>query len=91
MMQINILEQTKSRLVFEIPGEDHTLCNALKRELWNDKSVKAAGYSVDHPSIGTPKMVVETSGENPKDAVLDAIKRLKKETDKLRKAAAKGL
>lgn len=88
-MQLNIIEETKSRMVFELPGEDHTLCNALKRELWNDKSVKASGYSVNHPSIGTPQMVVETSGESPRDAVLEAIKRLKKESDKLRKAAAK--
>lgn len=85
-MEINVLEETKTKLVFELPGEDHTLCNALKRELWNDKSVKAAGYSVNHPSIGTPKMVVETSGESPRTAVLEAIKRLKKETDKMRKA-----
>lgn len=90
-MQVNILEETKTKLVFELPGEDATLCNALKRELWNDKSVKAAGYSVNHPSIGTPAMVVETSGESPRDAVLEAIKRLKKESDKLRKAAAKAL
>ena len=90
-MQLTILEETKSKLVFELPGEDATLCNALKRELWNDKAVKAAGYTVSHPSIGTPKMIVETSGESPKDAVLEAIKRLKKETDKLRKAATKGM
>jgi len=90
-MELQVIEESKTKLVFDLPGEDATLCNALKRELWNDKSVKAAGYSVNHPSIGTPRIVVETSGESPRDAVKEAIKRLKKENDKLRKVAAKAL
>ena len=39
-MELNILEHTKKRLVFELKGADHTFCNLLKNELWQDKDVK---------------------------------------------------
>ena len=45
-MELNFLEKKKDRLVFEIPGADHTLCNALKDELWNDKGVTVATYAI---------------------------------------------
>ncbi|MBT3465263.1 DNA-directed RNA polymerase subunit L, partial [archaeon] len=38
-MEINVIENKKKRFVFELKGEDHTLCNLLREELWNDKSI----------------------------------------------------
>ncbi|OGM02544.1 hypothetical protein A3K72_02015 [Candidatus Woesearchaeota archaeon RBG_13_36_6] len=77
-MEINIIEESKNKMIFEIKGESHTLANLLKKELWNDKNVTAAGYHIKHPLIGTPKMVIETSGTTPINALEDAINRLKK-------------
>jgi len=77
-MEINVLKEEKNKLIFEIQGEDHTLANALRKELWNDKKVTAAGYQVEHPLKGTPKMIVETSSGSPRTAIKDAIERLKK-------------
>ena len=76
-MEINVIEENKKRMVFEIKGEGHTLANLLEKELWNDKNVTAAGYQVDHPLTGVPKMIVETSGSEPRKALQNAIKRLK--------------
>ncbi len=90
-MEISVLEESKNRLVIEIHGEDHTMVNALKKELWNDKDVKIAGYTVNHPSIGIPRLVVETAGEDPRKALTEAAKRLKKDADKLKKALMKEL
>jgi len=84
-MDVNILEEKKNRLVIEIKGETHTFCNAIKKELWNDKHVKAAAYRISHPFVGTPTLIVETdSGETPKKALLEASKRLQKGFDKFK-------
>ena len=90
-MELNILEDSKTRLVVEIKGEDATLCNLLRKELWNDDKVKSAAFSVKHPSIGVPQMIVETTGKEPREALSDAVKRLKKTISDFEKKAAKEL
>ncbi len=76
-MKITILEQKKNKLHIEVDA-DHTLCNILKKELWNDKDVHVSGYYTEHIQVGNPRFIIETSDKNPKDALRDAIKRLKK-------------
>lgn len=82
-MELSVFEQTKNRLVFEIKGEGHSLCNLLKKELYNDETIITAGYVIEHPQVGVPKFFIETkAGTSSKDALLDAIKRLKKQNEK---------
>ncbi len=88
-MEVKVLEESKTKLVFELHGEDTTLCNALTNELYNDESVKTATYNVNHPFIGVPKIIVETSKKSPREALADALKRLKKENDKFLKSFQK--
>ena len=88
-MELNVLEDKKKRLVFELKGEDHTLCNALREELWNDKSVTVSAYNISHPLIGIPRFIVETDGKDPKKALKDAISRLKKKNSELTSQAKK--
>lgn len=89
-MEIKILEDKKKNLVFELTGEKHTLCNALREELWNDKSVKVAAYNISHPIIGVPKFMLETDGtKEPKKALKDALARLKKKNSDLAKEVSK--
>jgi DNA-directed RNA polymerase subunit L len=78
-MELKVYEHTKKRIVFELIGADHTFCNALKKELWNDDTVRAAAYNVAHPLIGIPKFIVETNGQkDAKDVLKAAVNRLKK-------------
>lgn len=77
-MEINVLEYTKTKLRIEIKGEDHTLLNILKKELYNDKSIKYAGYKIEHVHVGTPELILETEGKDPKKVLLEAVSRLKK-------------
>ena len=78
-MEIDVLEHTKKRLVFKLNGGDHTLCNVLKDELWNDKDVEAASYNLDHPLIGTPKFIIQTNGnQEPAKALTNAANRVKR-------------
>lgn len=84
-MEINILEDKKKRFVFELKGEGHTLCNALREELWNDKTVKVSAYNISHPLLKVPKFIIETDGKAPKKALKDAISRLKKKNSLFKK------
>ena len=78
-MEVKILEEEKKKIKIEIEGEDHTLANALRKELWNDSHVNIAGYNIDHPLSGSPVLIVETDGkEEAKKAILSAVTRLKK-------------
>ena len=84
-MGINVLEEKKGRLVFEIDNMGHTYLNLLKAELWNDDHVKVSTYSIRHPEISKPKFIVETDGdESPKAALSGAVSRLKKLSEKFR-------
>lgn len=75
-MEIEILENEKTRLHFKLIGADHTFCNALKKELLLDKDVAVATYAIDHPQIGIPNFLVETAKGDPKKALQKAIKGL---------------
>jgi len=81
-MEIKVLENEKNKIVVEIIGEDHTLSNALRKELWNDKNVDVAGYNIEHHLISNPILVVD--GKNPKKSLLDAVKRLKDKNSELK-------
>ncbi|MFH1064310.1 MAG: DNA-directed RNA polymerase subunit L [Candidatus Woesearchaeota archaeon] len=85
-MEINILEESKNKLVVEIKGEGHALCNALKTELWNNKKVKITGYNIAHPLIGVPKLIIETESGDPKEILLDAVKNVRKDSEAFLKA-----
>ena len=88
-MDISILEDKKNRLLFTLSDTSHTLCNAIRKELWNDEHVKIAGYSVDHPLIKIPRFVLETDGEDPRKTLLAAVKRLDKTFAKIAASAEK--
>ncbi len=85
-MEINVLEEKPKKMVFELKGEGHTLCNALREELWNDKAITVSAYNISHPLVGVPKFMIETNGDKePKKALKDAISRLKKKNADLGK------
>ena len=90
-MEIEILEEGKNKTVLKIKGEAHTLVNSLRKELWNVKGIKAAGYAVEHPTTGIYELIVETESGNPKDAILAAAKNLKKQNTDFLKAVQKEL
>ena len=82
-MEIKVLDEKKNKLVIEIKGADHTLCNVLKTELLNDKHIKIATYGIRHPMISSPQMTVETDGEaTPRSVLSSAVTRLHKVNEK---------
>jgi len=78
-MEIKVLEENKEKIVLEVIGEDHTLLNLIRDELWQDKDVEVAGYHIDHPLVSNPVLTIETNGkESAKKALQSCLDRLKK-------------
>ena len=85
-MEIKILDDKKNKLMLEVKGADHTLCNALKTELWSDKHVKIATYSIRHPQVSVPQLIVETDGGViPKNSLINDVQSLNKTNEKFKK------
>ncbi|MBS3150217.1 DNA-directed RNA polymerase subunit L [Candidatus Woesearchaeota archaeon] len=74
-MEITILNENKEMMEIEIEGEDHTLCNALRSELWNFE-IDAAAYKIEHPLVSDPVLMV--SGKNPRGKLVKASESLRK-------------
>lgn len=91
-MEIKVIEDTKTRFVFELPKVSHGFCNMLKDQLWKESHVKVAAYKVEHPLVNIPMFIVETDGStSPKNALLGAVKKLDNVSDKLIKEFKKEL
>jgi len=88
-MEFKVLEESKTKLVFQLIGETHTFCNLLKDELQNVKGVEIATYRIDHPLIGVPQFLIETKGIEPRKALQSALKSIKKNSEEFNKEAAK--
>lgn len=85
-MEIKVLEDKKGRLVFNMEG-DTTIANVLKKELWNDDHVKAAGFNIEHPLVNVPTFVLETDGADTRKTLSAAIKRISRQFEKIKDSA----
>tara|TARA_Y100000310_G_C20682341_1_gene816710 strand:+ start:1324 stop:1593 length:270 start_codon:yes stop_codon:yes gene_type:complete len=88
-MEFKVVEESKTKLVFELKGETHTFCNILKDELRNLKGVEIVTYRIDHPLVGVPQFLLETKGIEPRKALKDALKAVKKKAVEFGKEAKK--
>lgn len=79
-MEINVLENEKNRLRFEIVGETHTLPNLITKELWNEGDVTVSGYTLKHPQTSNVVLLIETTKKDPKKVLLETLAHLKKKS-----------
>ena len=84
-MEYKVVEEQKHKLVFQLPGETHTFCNILKEELQQVKGVTLATYKIDHPLVGVPQFLIETKGIEPREALKEALKSIKKKAQQFKK------
>ncbi|MEM1537202.1 MAG: DNA-directed RNA polymerase subunit L [Candidatus Nezhaarchaeales archaeon] len=76
-MELVIVKREKNELVFEVKGETHTFCNALRQALIEDKAVTFAAYKVGHPLNPISLFMVKTDGsKTPEEALAEAAKKL---------------
>lgn len=81
-MELKVIEEGKDKLKIEVKMEGHTFCNLIRDELWNDKSVEAAGYNVEHALVSEPRLLVH--GSSPIKSLQNAVERLRKKNDEFR-------
>ena len=60
--RLRVAEGGGDAATFALPGEDHTLGNALRYLIAKDPNVSFVGYSVPHPSEPTMNLRVQTTG-----------------------------
>ena len=73
-MEIKLVKKKDNQAIVELGGVDHTLANAIRRELWQDDKVEVAGYTIEHSLISQPRIIV--NAKHPNKALLDAAERL---------------
>ncbi len=81
-MEIEVVEQGKNHLRLKVKGENHTFCNALVKELWQDKDTEIAGYEIPHSLTEDPILTLHTK-KDPVKALNEAADRLKKQNKEL--------
>ncbi|MEN6329208.1 MAG: DNA-directed RNA polymerase subunit L [Methanobacteriaceae archaeon] len=80
---MKIIKDEKKELEIEITGESHSLCNALRTVLMEDKNVESAAYVIDHPIIGQPRLYIKA--KNPRQSLKKAAKTLQKRCGEFKK------
>lgn len=78
---MKILENDKEKLKIEI--EDLTFINVLNETIWAQKGVEFSAYSVEHPYMSKPVLLV--NGKNPEKTIKDAANQIKENVQDLKK------
>jgi DNA-directed RNA polymerase subunit L len=87
-MEVSVVKSEKDYLEVDILGEDHTLGNIIRKELWNVKGVKEAGYIIKHPLISCLRISVRTE-DKPKKAFHEAVSLIKSQIKEVRNLTKK--
>ncbi|MDD1763835.1 MAG: DNA-directed RNA polymerase subunit L [Methanobacteriaceae archaeon] len=80
---MKIIKDEKKELEIEITGESHSLCNAIRTVLMEDKNVESAAYVIDHPIIGEPRLYIKA--KNPRQSLKKAAKTLQSRCGEFKK------
>ena len=90
-MELELVEKGEGSLLIKVREEDHTLCNLLRKALYDDKYVIAASYVIEHPLTEPPKFYVKTKkGKTPERALMDAAGQVAKQLKGLQKQLQRG-
>jgi DNA-directed RNA polymerase subunit L len=91
-MELELLGKDEDSMTIKLVGEDHTLCNVLRKTLHEDKYVIAASYAIEHPLLEHPKFYVKVKkGRSSRRALTDAAGRIIENCDELRSELLKAL
>lgn len=59
-----------------LEGEEHSLPNVLKDILLESDDVEFAAYVIDHPLVGSPKLIIKTKRKKARETLKNAIETL---------------
>jgi DNA-directed RNA polymerase subunit L len=72
-MTIKVEKFNDKELIIKLVGEDHTLGNLISKYALKHPNVQMAAYSIDHPLVGSPKIVLVTDGSKTSLEVLKEV------------------
>ncbi|USS40700.1 DNA-directed RNA polymerase subunit L [Thermococcus aggregans] len=78
-MKIEVIKREENLLEFYLVGEDHTFANLLDEVLHENKHVKFAAYTIEHPILMArkPRFRVVTDGKiTPEQALEEAAQKI---------------
>jgi len=74
-MPIKVEKLNERELVIKLLGEDHTMGNLIAKSALKHPNVQIAAYSIDHPLVDVPKLVLVTDGsKSPLEVLKEVIK-----------------
>ena len=79
-MEVNVIKSEKDEIEVELGNL--TIAEILRVYLNKDSSVSFAAWRREHPTK-KPKLLVKTKGKNAKKAIVDSVKAIEKDLDKL--------
>lgn len=88
-MEVNILKEEKDTMEFEVREETHTLCNVLREELSAKDEVSFTAYTIKHPLVSSPVVIVKTKDSKPRKVVEKAVSELKSKIKELKSSIKK--
>ncbi|HLC62756.1 MAG TPA: DNA-directed RNA polymerase subunit L [Candidatus Nanoarchaeia archaeon] len=90
-MKLRWVTEEKNKIEFELLGEDHTFCNVIRRELWEQDDLNLAAYRISHPLISDPLIIVETHKTDAVKVLQSSIESLRKKNKALKESFSKSL
>ena len=73
-MELELKPSVDNQTIIEIKGEDHTFCNILRKQLWDNGEIENAGYTIAHSLTASPVFHIKT--KDPKKALEKASEKL---------------
>ncbi len=90
-MELKKIKEDEKTLLLEVGQETFTVTNALREELWNDKSVIESAQIREHPYLSQPKVFVKTERGSPVTALEKAAERISQQAKEFREEFKKAL
>ena len=75
-MELVVLKKEEKELILEVRGESLGFINAIREELWNDKTVLESAMRKEHPYLAEPKIVLKVYRGEPEEALEKACDRI---------------
>jgi DNA-directed RNA polymerase subunit L len=90
-MELKKVKEDDRTLLLEVGGESFTVTNAIREELWEDKSVSESAQVREHPYLSQPKVFVKTERGSPAAAIEKAAERVSSQAREFREEFKKAL
>ena len=84
-MEVKILLNEKDTVELELVGADQSLAQLMTIKLNEENDVEFASYKVDHPVLGSPRIIVKTKKGDPAKLIISTAEKMKKEIEDFKK------